>query len=176
MTFGGMNVDIKELAEHARSFFESSARRDDPEQQYWHMTRRHPTWIRDMLFHIHDDGNILPDDYKYEYTVDALDLLVDGVDPEDPQIESDVYTHDLMKWLGSHSVRIAYVDETVEDLGHSADGGIVGDIMQGQAREKEEVFNLVVEALNERLEEIEAGAEDEYEGEDPKSVKDWRPR
>jgi len=167
-------MDIKELAEHARSFFESKTR-PNSEEIFWSMTRRHPSWVRDMLFHIHDDGDIFPDDYKYEYVVDFLDLLSDGVDPEEPQLEPDPYTHDLLKWLGSHSVRIGYVDEAAEDFGHSANGGVVGDIMQGQVREKEEVFNLVVEALKDRLEAIEGGVEDEFEG-DPKGVKEWRPR
>lgn len=164
-------MDIKELAEHARSFFTTHKR---GEEEIYVTEKRHPTWIHKMIFRIHDNGNILPDDYKYEYTVDALDLLAEGNDPEDTQLEPDVYNHDLLKWLASHLERVGYVDEAAEDMGHS-DQGIIGDIAQGQWREKDEVFHLVVDALKERLEAIEAGEDEEFEG-DPKGVKEWRPR
>lgn len=166
-------MELDELAKHASSFIVTKTRPDG--ESFITIKKRRPTWLMDMAKTVHDSGRWLPDDYKYEYMDQALDLLADGVDPEDPQLEADVYTSDLYKWLTSHMERASYVDEAVKELGHS-NQGVVGDIMMGQVREKEEVFRLVVEVLNERLKEIELGVDETLEDIGPKrSPLDWSP-
>lgn len=165
-------MDIKELAEHARSFFKTKTRPGETEN-IWVHKERYPAWIREMLFSVHDNGKIMPDDYKYEYTVNALDALVEGMDPDEPELEADVYSSALLAWLSSHLERAGYVDEATKDMGHS-DQGIMGDIMSGQWREKEEVFGIVVQALRKRLDAIEDGVRETFET-DPRGVKEWRP-
>lgn len=165
-------MDIKELAEYARSFF-GAKEAPEPRGTFYVAEERIPTWIYDMIYAIHDNGDWLPDDYKYEFIVDSLDSLAEGADPEDPQLEADVYTSDLLKWFTSHGKRPGLVDEAVEQMGHSPQG-ILEDIGLGQWYEKDQVFNQIVQALRKRIEEIESGIEEEFRGQG--SVKDWRPR
>jgi hypothetical protein len=173
-------VDIIRLAARARGFFESQSHPRpglDP-VVLWHMKKRRPVWVKDMVYHVHEAGGKMgPDNFKYETIVDVLDRLSDGQDPEEPDLEADVYTHDLLAWLASNLERSGYVDEAVEQLGHS-EQGVIGDITQGQWYEKEEIWRLVVDALNSRLEAIDLGEPEDMEIQgtpEKRSPKDWHP-
>lgn len=173
-------MTINELASYAAGFFETQTRppvRPGEEgESFITLKRRHPTWLKAMMRKVHEDGNFFPDDYKYEFASQALDHLAEGMDPDEPQLEADPYRHDLLKWFASHLERAGIVDEAVENWGHS-DQGVIGDIMTGQVWEKEQAFRAVVDALRERLEEIEQGIEEEFEDMGPKrDPRDWRPR
>lgn len=143
-------MEIDELARYAREFFETGTRPDG--ESFWTLTDRYPTWVHDMAQEAH--GEMFPDDYKYEYVVDVLDSLEDGTHPDEPALEPDVYNTDRLKWLSSHLERAGFVDEAVENFGHS-DQGVLGDIGFGQLYEKEQVWGTVVQQLRERLDEIE---------------------
>jgi hypothetical protein len=174
-------LDIVELAEHARKYFVQDRRlpqKPGEEGNLFYKTKdRHPKWIHDLVFRIHDEGQWFPDDYKYEYLVDALDALSEGIDPDEPQIEADPYNHDLITWLASHGERAGIVDEAVVDFGRS-DQGIIGDIASGQVYEKEGIFRSVVDALRARLEAIEEGEPERFveKGGEPSGPKEWSPR
>lgn len=173
-------MEIDELAKHARGFFTRKtfpAEPGRPARTILTLKDRHPTWVIDMVRSVHDDANWLPDDWKYEQIGETLDMLEEGADPDEPQLEADVYTSDLAEWLASHGQRPGYVDEAVKDFGHS-DMGIVGDIMFGQVREKEEIWGVVVQKLRTRLEEIESGVEEEFESRTGRksTFRDWTPR
>lgn len=81
-------MNIRDLAEQARKEFESFTRKGEIGDLY-RAKRPCPPWIAEMIFGIHEEGEFLPDDYKYEYLVDALDLIKNGMDPENPEIISD---------------------------------------------------------------------------------------
>lgn len=178
-------MDIQELAARARSFLESRTRPADPNSRrepgrFYTLKDRRPTWVKDLVYKAHADMGV--DDFKYETIVDVLDRLADGQDPEEMDLEADVYNVDLFSWLSSNLERAGYVDEAVEQMGHADErssngGGIIGDIAQGQWWEKDEVWRLVVEALNERLEAIDQGEGETFEkhGKVP-GPKDWDPR
>jgi hypothetical protein len=165
---------VKELAEYARKFFTCKRR---GEEDICGLKDRYPTWLYDMMRFIHEDGNWFSDDYKYEFAVDALNHLIDGMDPEEPELEADVYTSDLLKWLGSHRERLGIVDEAVKEYGWDPKGGIESAISLGQWHEKESVFRSVVSALEERLEDIENGIEEVFKSKKggPEGVIDWEP-
>lgn len=171
-------MEIQELAKHARTFFKTFRRPEDPEGVgHYTLKDPHPIWIEEMSRAVHDDSQWLPDDYKYEYMVQALDSLEEGNDPEEPYIEADVYNSDLLDWLASHSYRAEFVNEAVKDMGHS-ENGIIGDIGTGQYAEKREVWDRVLQALRDRLQAIEDGEPEAYEEKKkPKGEKkqDWRP-
>jgi hypothetical protein len=135
-------------AQEARDWFETATRPDD--SRYWRKKHECPEWIEEMVHAAHDDGDMLPDDYRYEYIVNALDLLADGVDPAEPEIEADPYTHDLTEWMGSHSWRREYVNDAIKDLDIK---DINHAMMEGQVAEKTEIFHAVVRALEEREDE-----------------------
>jgi hypothetical protein len=151
-------TDIQKLAEYAGKFFELHKRGDEgDEETFWVAKERHPVWIYEMNYKVHDNGKMLRDDYKYQYIVEALNYVSEGNDPEEPQFEADPYTSNLLAWLGSNSERLWFVDEAVRDFGWDKERGIEGAIATGQVMEKEKVFRSVVNALEERLKAIEAG-------------------
>jgi hypothetical protein len=172
-------LEIDELAKYAGSFFVTKTRPTDKPRaegaSFIALKKRRPTWVVEMVKRVHDDGKWFPDDYKYEYTDQALNVLATGMNPEEPELEADVYTSDIYKWFTSHLERSAYVDEATKEWGHS-DQGIVSDLMMGQVREKEEVFRLVVDALEERLKDIELGVDESWEGGTKKGPLEWSPR
>ena len=169
------DMDIQKLAEHAGNFFERKQRGED---EIYTLKNRHPTWLYDMVFAVHDKGHWLPDDYKYQFIVEALDHLSEGMNPEEPELEADVYTTDLMDWLASHRERLGIVDEAVNELGWNKEGGIETAISLGQWREKEDVFRRVVEALQGRLDDIEAGVGEVFKTRSggTEGVLDWMPK
>lgn len=122
-----------------------------------------PEWVHDLAMDAH--GDMLPDDWRYRLISDALDVLagMDETASEDDifdrgrEWEPSVYNATLLEWLGSNLWRIGYVDDAVEELGHS-DRGIMGDIAVGQYEEFQETFQSVCAFLDE-MEEEEAGAD-----------------
>lgn len=176
-------MELQELAAYAVTFFERNRRNavrdvnDDP--SFWMLKDRHPTWLYDLVHKAH--GTMPPDDFKYEMVVDTLEALAEGQDPDESNLEADIYNSDLLRWLASHLERSGYVDEAVVEFGHASErgshgGGVIGDIAQGQWYEKDEVWRLVVDSLKERLEEIDDGVRETFSKkgkmEDPKS---WHP-
>lgn len=169
-------TDIQKLAEYAGRFLERKKR---GEEEIYTLKDRHPEWVRGMVFKVHEDGHWAPDDYKYEYVVESLDHISEGMDPEEPELEADIYSSDLLKWLSSHRERLGLVDEAVEEHGLDWDKerGIEGMISFGQWYEKDQVFRIVVEALKERLGEIEDGIKETFRTRSggPEGVLDWMP-
>lgn len=166
-------TEIQKLSEYANQFFVS---RKHGEDSIYLLRDRYPTWIYDMVYAVHDKGNWYPDDYKYQLIVEALDHLSEGMNPEEPELEADVDTSDLLKWFSSHRERMGIVDEAVDEFGWDKERGIEGAISMGQWREKEDVFRRVVEALRERLNDIESGTPEEFKNRGrTEGVLDWEP-
>lgn len=172
-------MDIDELARHAEQFFETFHRPGEPEDvRHWRFRDRRPTWLVALVRdRVHERGHFLPDDFKFTYAVNALELIGQGEDPDDPRLEPDVYTSELLAWLASHRERLGYVDEAVEEWGWDRERGIEGAIAAGQLREMEEVYRAVADGLRERLRDIEAGEREEFErrGGRGSEMRDWTP-
>jgi hypothetical protein len=146
-------MDVKTLAQQARNWFEYKKR--DSGAEFWCTSSDLPRWVQDLCLAAHNDGNISPDDVRYEYIVSALDAIANYGDSEDAQqaaTEADIYTSDLLEWLSSRVDRFAYVDEAIEEYGEF--GSIIGAITAGQVKEREEVYFSVLKSLHDRLEEI----------------------
>lgn len=146
-------MTIQELAQEWLDWFEVGKRDDG--KTFFYLKDGAPEELHKMVRKVH--GDMLPDDYKYEYIVGALEAIADYDGDEDDieeladELEADCYDSDLLDWLNSHSIRIWYVDKAVEEMGHG--GGIMEDIAMGQVEEKREVFFTVLEDLRENLEE-----------------------
>ncbi|MGH6629302.1 MAG: hypothetical protein ACREB3_06195 [Burkholderiales bacterium] len=148
------------MAAEASKWFEQKTR--DKGEKFWTLKNGRPQWAQDMVQEAHDTGGgnlMLPDDWRYESIVDALDRIQDASDDADldelaDEIEADVYNADLLKWLSSHLERAGYVDEAVNNLGWDKDGGIFRAIQAGQIAEKREVYFSVLATLRERIEEV----------------------
>ena len=113
-----------------------------------------PDWMTDVCRAAHNGGEMLPDDWRYEFIEDAVDLLAECEDPGDAieRLEPNVYTHDLTAWLHSRGDRMGFVDDL---LGDNAFRSGYELLAMAQFAEREEVLYQVKQALCETLENIE---------------------
>lgn len=135
---------IKQLAHEMSRSFEGRERNNG--DKFRCLKDGHPEWMKDVCFKAHSD--MMPDDYRYEFIEQAVDAIADADSVEDARdgLEADVYTSELTAWLHSRVGRTGYVDDAVEEYGCDLKS-IVDALMIGQLREKQEVFDLVVSAL-----------------------------
>ena len=158
-------ITVQALAAEASACFEIARRatgdtatgpREDGEE-YTRVRDGSPEWVTDLVREAH--GEFLLDDWRYACIASACEAIADSDDPDDARGEwadsyVDVYNHELHAWLSSNlQQRAGYVDEGVENFGHS-DRGVDGDIAIGQYTEAEEVYGLVLQFLESRLEEV----------------------
>lgn len=124
MTATAIFRTLREAAVESRRHFEQRTRPDG--SRYWTVSAKtvpeFASWLKDLAFAAHDSGEWLPDDTRYQYMVDALDILEDVEDDDSAEDEYserldsdvDVYTSELTTWLGSHGKRLAYLDEVLD--------------------------------------------------------------
>ena len=121
-----------------------------------------PEWMTDVFHAAH--GDMLPDDWRYACAFAACSEIAD-VDLDDADDAGDAghefadsyvdtYTAARLQWLASNLNRLAYCDEACEEGLCAADADIADRIGAGQYVEALEVFNAVVGALAERVEEL----------------------
>lgn len=152
-------MNIQELASAYQSCFEKITR--DNGETVWIISDIFDKCdnLTNMIRSAH--GDMLPDDWRYEFIVEALSDLADCNDPDEVYPEPDIWNHDLLKWVGSHLDRVWYVDEAVQEYGIDArDFSLISTLQMGQTREKEEVLEVVRSHLQEQLEEMETARED----------------
>ena len=115
-----------------------------------------PEYIRTFVRSIHQ--GYMPDDFKYSFLAESLRALRehDSLDDAKDSLESDIYNHELIRWLASHSGRVEYVNEAVIDgIASVVNFNLIQIIGVGQLEEKKEVFDLVVQNLKNLSPEIE---------------------
>jgi hypothetical protein len=155
---------LQKLAGETRGFFHSIKRGED---SVWVTTDDRPDWVQTMCHEAH--GDMMPDDWRYEFIVEALTELEDTEDADDINLEADIYTHDLTAWLHSRADRYSYCDEAFEEYGADPKqfpNPMISLLQWGQVREKEEVLNAVRSFLESRIEDA---------GDDPKNDADETP-
>ena len=152
-----MNQETREkiriLAGEALAYFEYRKRHDGT--KYWAVEEGAPEWVHKLAFVVHNEGEILPEDFRCLFIVEALEAISEN--PEEPEIlwEPDVYTSELLKWLEAYSsYRMGLVDEAVSELGWN---GLFNALRAGQLKEKQDVLALVQAFLEKKIEEGEEG-------------------
>ena len=146
-------TELQSLAGKVSAMFTKSTRADG-HTEYWHLknTENAPEWVRDLCHDAH--GEMLPDDWKYQFIVEALDALSENEDPGEICMEPDIYTGELTAWVSSHLERVGYVDECIDEFGViDKDTPLVSFLSYGQQREKEEVLQSVRASLEAHLQE-----------------------
>lgn len=150
---------IKALAGELYRAFEAKTR--DNGDAFYCLKDGSPEWMTDVIRAAHDNANMLPDDWRYAAIHDAAGIIEDADDLERAGDEFaddvDVYNGALLAWAASHLSRMAYCDEAMEDFGKPE--SLAQLLMWGQSRERREVFDQLVAAL-----EGIADDEDESEG------------
>lgn len=107
--------------------------------------------IRNLIHAAHNDGEFLPDDFRYNMIGSALASIAAG-SLDDENIyeiagqEIDVYNSDLLRWVSSNLSRPEYVDEAVKEYGYP-DNGFFAALQAGQSKEIEEIFGAVLHYL-----------------------------
>lgn len=117
----------------------------DNGEKFYHLRDGSPEWMTDVCRKAH--GEMFPDDWRYQFISDAVDILAESDDWDEArdEVEADIYTSQLTAWLASRTGRYSYCDQYVEEMG--ADGDTLARISGGQWMERCEVFGLVAEAL-----------------------------
>lgn len=144
-------MTLQERAKLAAKYFQQKTRENG--STFYCYTEDAPESIKELARAIH--GNMFPDDYKFQFIVEALKAIED--EGEDASLEPECYNSALIDWLGSYSLRPGYVDQASEDYGHFADG-IMQSIIAGYNYEQMEVLNAVMGLLED------LDLEDETEG------------
>lgn len=158
---------VIKLAQQMWEQFEQ-AERDDG-SKFWRLKHGSPEWMNGVCRAAHDHGKILPDDFRYEFITDSLCKLTEADDDtEDWELdelgtfEGDVYNSDLARWLGAGGDRWWYCDQVLKD----PPGDFFSLLQAAQVMEKEEVFNAVLEALQDHADTLDDEDDDEEEEED----------
>jgi hypothetical protein len=136
---------VQGKAEIMLKYFELKTRSNGNE--FYCLKHGHPEWIRDVCRECH--GDMMPDDYKYQFIHEALLEICEAKDLEDIQLEADIYTADLLKWLSSNLTRTTYMDEAAKEFGPFDQ--FENHLMAAQQLEKQEVLNQLLESLKGRL-------------------------
>lgn len=156
--------DWDDIPDEATAMFQKAARDlfgPVEEQLFVQMKDEAPEWVEKLVHVVHDDCQIPPDNYRFEFIKTALDTLAEANDEDHmeelrAELEADVYTSGLTAWLHSSNFRVYYLSEVLEAYdGSGLDGFQV--LSLAQAREKQEVFDKVLEYLRGLVESVEAG-------------------
>jgi hypothetical protein len=140
-------MNIQELARQYADWFETATRSDDTD---FIRLKTEDDNIHQLIRNAH--GDMMPDDFKYQFIHEALEAIAETDDIDDVCLEPDIYNRDLLKWVSSNLNRPNYVDEAVEELGYK---DLFNSLAIGQIREKDEVLYSVrasLEALCEGFE------------------------
>lgn len=109
-------------------------------------------------------GLTLPDNWCYQFIRDALEAIADALDEdlEDSNYNADasMYDSELLAWLASSSYRKDYVEQYVKEFGlpDASQFSLTTLIGSGQWLEMKEVYDSVLESLQEIVEELEDGS------------------
>lgn len=165
-----MGTTIASIASEARSLFTNTDTRksEDTGRNIWTVADHEacPAWVKALCREAHTDadgGDMMPDDWRYEMLVEALDILADSEDEDYAlerigEAEAPVYSSERTRWLSSHLWRASYCDEACEEYG--ADSGVttLDRIAFGYLYELRRVFDVALEACK-----AEVDARDEAE-------------
>ncbi|MEP6828204.1 MAG: hypothetical protein ABJA10_09020 [Aestuariivirga sp.] len=124
--------------------------------KFWKLGDNQDGWMKDVIMEAH--GDFMPDDWRYCIIRDCLSTLSEADENDDADAlrdqvsewadaDTDVYNSALTNWLASNLNRGSYVDDAVSDFGYPADRGLYGALAIGQLREREEVYQYLINSL-----------------------------
>lgn len=128
-------------AGEALTFFKQITRNNG--DTVW-ITENAPEWVNNLCHKAH--GEMLPDDWRYQFIHQALCALSESEDWDDVELEADIYTNELTAWLHSRADRVYWLTEALTEFGPINDG--FQALQTAQYLEKREVLEIVKEALN----------------------------
>lgn len=152
-----------EIAKQLADAFTTDTRSD--ETTFYKLREGSPQWMTDAIHAAH--GDILPMDWIYEHCNHIANMMTEyeAEQWDDSVLEwcdglVDVYNADRARWLALHLDFAGFVDEAVEEYGHS-DQGVMGDIGMGQHKLLEQIAYALLEAVREQAEDLEDEGDEE---------------
>lgn len=145
---------IETVATECLAFFETKQRNDNTSFVSTHGNA--PDWVKEVVYAAHMEGEMFPDDWRYEAIESAVRSLSEDADMDVDdwaQTVVDVMNSELLKWVASNSRRVGFVDEAKEEISNEAD--FFYSISLGQFLEYRDVMDSVRNALQERLDTLE---------------------
>lgn len=145
-----MTNTIQTLAAEMSQAFETAVRPTSGEK-FRTLKDDAPAWMTIVCHMAHDNANILPDDWRYQFIVQAVDALADHEDSDEARnsLKPDIYTSELTGWLHSLCSRVHYLGKAFDECGTFP--GSVKLLAAAQLQEKHETFQQVLHALQEVL-------------------------
>src|SRR5690606_12649760 len=114
---------------------------------YWTIKNGAPEWVHELVWVAHNEGEILPDDCRCRFIVEALEALAEN--PDEPKLEPDVNASKLLKWLDDYpDYRMGIVDAAVREFGWD---GLFKALQAGQMKEMGEVLGIVRQFLEKEV-------------------------
>lgn len=152
-----------EIAKQFSEAFTTDTRNDGA--TFYKLREGSPQWMTDAIHAAH--GDILPMDWIYEHCNHIANMMTEyeAEQWDDSVLEwcdglVDVYNADRARWLALHLDFAGFVDEAVEEYGHS-DQGVMGDIGMGQHKLLEQIAYALLEAVREQAEDLEDEGDEE---------------
>jgi len=106
-----------------------------------------PEWVADVVRAVH--GDTFPDDWTYKAIKEAADAIEE--EGEEAEVEADIYTSDLLKWLADFPGALDMCDEATSDYGQR--DSLIESIRQGQYYAYRTIVQETITALQDVEEE-----------------------
>lgn len=130
-----------------------------------------PEWMLAAIQAAHDGGRVLPCDWHYSTARAAADFISEQTDADEDELRDlahdfaastvDPYTHDLLQWLADLPGALDACDAAAEELGVPETATLEDRIRLGQHAMIEGVYHCILDACQERGEELEAEGDEE---------------
>jgi hypothetical protein len=143
------NTLMRKANDFAQCFERHTERRWRTERlSFWTLRPESPTELRDLVAAAQAD--YFRDAWRYDFIVQALNVIAVVDHPDEVELANTISNLGLLEWFASTPSRAAYVDKAVQEYGLPA-GGIMDAILLGQAKEEEEVYQIVLDELRELI-------------------------
>ena len=135
----------RKASDFAQCFERRAERRWRTERlSFWTLRADTPTELRALVATA--QGDYIRDPWRYDFIVQALNVIAVVDDPNDVELANTISNLGLLEWFASTPARAGYVDKAVQEYGSPA-GGVMDAILLGQAKEEEEVYQIVLDEL-----------------------------
>jgi hypothetical protein len=132
-------------SDFAQCFERKSERRWRTERvSFWALRSDAPAELRDLVAVA--QGEFYRDPWRYDFIVQALNVIALVTNPEQVELDNTISNLGLLEWFASSPLRAGYVDRAIQDYGLPP-GGIMEAILLGQAKEEEEIYQIVLDEL-----------------------------
>jgi hypothetical protein len=127
-------------------------------EQFYSLKDGAPEWVQEAVRAAHDGGDMLPNDWSYRLLSDMAERIFEAFEREEGPDRDDVVmvaadelaenrASDVLDWLCSHSYRVAFTDEAIEELGWPHERSIMAAAGAGMRAELHMIGNALFDAI-----------------------------